>query len=161
MKTLYLAVIILVAVIVGVVVLISRVGARPPALVQSGKNSSQSQNSVQSQNNSQASGNSTGILFSGSQYAPYSYIISDPTLSQQAMQAISGFNVTRTVLSNGSVSITLTYIASGSSKNVILAPGYKMYFLEGAFADDNFRGDTNIGDDAYLVVNSNGYIVTQ
>lgn len=103
--------------------------------------------------------NTTGPLFSSTPYARFAYLISNSTLSSQAQAALSGFNLTRTQYSNGTVGIGITLISSGSKQLVSLNPGYNLYIIETSFGDDSFGGESNLGDDGLVEVSPNGYIV--
>ncbi|HUY70303.1 MAG TPA: hypothetical protein VMV00_01905 [Candidatus Baltobacteraceae bacterium] len=96
--------------------------------------------------------------FSSSQYAPYSYLISQSPLSQQARSALSGFRLASSPLTNGSTQYVLTYAATGTNQTIVLKPNYKLYFIETTFGDDPFGGETALGDDGYIVVDPAGNI---
>lgn len=110
-----------------------------------------------SQQSSKTGANAT--LFSSTPYAPYSYLISGPNLSQQAQSALAGFKLVRTPLQNGSVEINVSLSGNGQGNSVVLAPGYKLYIVETTFGDDGYGFDSSLGDDGFVVVNSTGYIV--
>lgn len=106
-----------------------------------------------------ANPSSNAILFNSTPYVQYSYLISDPSLSQQAQSALAGFKLVRTPLQNGSVEINISLSANNQANSVILAPGYKMYVVETTFGDDGYGFDSSLGDDGFIIVNSTGYIV--
>lgn len=103
--------------------------------------------------------NTTGTLFTSTQYAQFAYLISNSTLSSQAQAALSGFNLSRTQDSNDTVVIGITLMSNGNKQTVSLKPGYKLYIIETSFGDDSFGGESNLGDDGFVEVSSNGYIV--
>lgn len=103
--------------------------------------------------------NTSKVLFSTSQYAQYSYLISTDNLSQQAKAALSGYNLSTSILANGSRSITISLVGTSANQTIILKPGYKLYIVETTFGDDSFGRDSNLGDDGFLLVDPNGYIV--
>jgi hypothetical protein len=109
--------------------------------------------------NGATSSNTTGTLFASTQYAQFAYLISNSTLSSQAQAALSGFNLTRTQYSNGTVAIGVMLLGSGNKQTLDLKPGYKLYIIETSFGDDSFGGESNLGDDGFVEVNPNGYIV--
>lgn len=131
------------------------------------------QNAVQSATSTQSSANlqttpassqqshaasSNAVLFNDTPYSQYSYLISSPSLSQQAQSALAGFKLVRTQLQNGSVEMNISLAASGQGNRVVLAPGYKMYIIEATFGDDGYGFDSSLGDDGFVVVNSTGYL---
>ncbi len=103
--------------------------------------------------------NSSKVLFASTPYAQYSYQIYPGTMTQQANAAMSGFNMTSTLLQNSSAKITIELISANQSQSLILAPGDKLYLIEAAMGDDAFHFDSSLGDDGFVIVNSNGYVV--
>ena len=103
--------------------------------------------------------NSSKVLFADAQYSAYSYLISPGQLSQQAQNAMDGFNMTTANLTNGSSSVTLTVIGTTAAKNFVLKPGYKLYIVETSFGDDGYHFDSSLGDDGFVVVDPSGYVV--
>lgn len=107
----------------------------------------------------QSQSGSNAILFNSTPYAQYAYLISSPTLSQQAQSALAGFKLVRTTLQNGSVEMNISLSGSGQGNSVTLAPGYKMYLVEATFGDDGYGFDSSLGDDGFVIVNTTGYVV--
>ena len=106
-----------------------------------------------------ASTQSSKILFADSPYYSYSYLISSTPLSQQAKTALTGFNLTTSSFSNGSENITISLDGTSSSKTIMLPSGYKLYIIESSYGDDGFGRDSFLGDDQFVEVDSNGYVV--
>ncbi|MDE1870908.1 MAG: hypothetical protein KGI06_01580 [Candidatus Micrarchaeota archaeon] len=104
-------------------------------------------------------GNSTGVLLADEPYAPYSYLVSGSNMSQQAAYAMDGFNMSSMTLSNGTRTITITVIGTNVYKNIELAQGYRLYVVETSFGDDSYRFDSSLGDDGFVIVNPNGYVI--
>lgn len=102
--------------------------------------------------------NSSKVLFSTSQYAHYAYQIYPGPISGSAMSALAGFNLTTASLSNGTTQVGLTLLGSNTSAQVMVSPGYKLYFIETTFGDDGYHFETALGDDGYILVDQNGYI---
>ncbi len=108
---------------------------------------------VQSQN---ASCNS----FAGSQYAQYAYLISGDTLSPDAQNALSGFQVARTQNPDGTIQMYLvTTVSTYVNQTYTLKPGQKLYFIEMSLGDDHLNRDSSLADDTAIVVDPNGCIV--
>ena len=105
-----------------------------------------------------AAQNASKVLFASTQYAAYSYQVYPGPLSQQASMALSGFNVSSTVLQNGTADITILLSGTSQSQTVLLKPGYKMYIIETTFGDDGFGAEYSLGDDGFVTVDPNGYI---
>lgn len=104
-------------------------------------------------------GNNSKILFANTQYAPYSYLAYPGQPSQQAKLALSGFNLTANQLLNGSAKISITIVGTTQSQSLLLMPNYKLYVIETTFGDDSLNFDSSYGDDGFVVVDPNGYIV--
>lgn len=102
--------------------------------------------------------NTSKTLFADTQYAPYSYQIYPGPLSQQAQSALSGFNMTTTMLQGGSANVTLSLAGTNQSKSMILGQNYKLYIIETTFGDDGFHFDSSLGDDGFVIVDPNGYV---
>ncbi|MCL5429892.1 MAG: hypothetical protein M1504_00250 [Candidatus Marsarchaeota archaeon] len=115
--------------------------------------------SVQTQQQSQQQSNAT--LFSSTQYYQYSYLISSPTLSGAAKSAVTGFNVTRSVLSNGSTEVQFMQYGTNNSAGAYIVPnGDSLYYIDGSFGDDSPpTGEYSMGDDGIVLINSSGYVV--
>jgi hypothetical protein len=108
---------------------------------------------------STVSTNSSKILFSTTQYAQYSYLVYPGQISQQAQAALTGFNMTATMLQNSSTEVRLALIGTSQYKSLILKPNYELYIIEIAFGDDGYHFDSSLGDDGFVVVDPNGYVV--
>ena len=102
--------------------------------------------------------NTSKILFSSTQYYPYSYMIYPGPISQQARSALVGFNLTSTVLQNSTAKITLALTGSNQYQSIMLKPNYKLYLIETTFGDDAFNFDSSFGDDGFVVVDPKGYV---
>jgi hypothetical protein len=121
-------------------------------------------NNINSNNNNAQTGSSesanASMLFSNQPYAPYSYLIYPGTPSSQAQAALSGFMMSTTKLQNGSATVTLVFVSTGTNQTVVMKPGYKLYFIETSMGDDSFGGESSLGDDGYVTVDPNGYIAS-
>lgn len=106
------------------------------------------------------SSGASGIKFADQPYANKAYLISGDTLDSDAKQAISGFNLDKQTLSDGSQKITLTAVDPGyQDQQYTITSGEKLYFVEKFMGDDPNNHENNIGDDQAIVVNSDGYVV--
>ena len=100
---------------------------------------------------------------SDSKFAQSSYLISDPTLSADAQNAISGFSLDRNVLADGRVNITLVALSPEyQSQNYVLESGQSLYFIESYAGDDNPpKGEgPSLMDDHAIIVDKDGYALT-
>ncbi len=109
-------------------------------------------------NQSSAQTNNTKTLLNNTAYARFSYQIYPGPLSQAALSAMTGFNMTNTTLQNGSVAVKIAVVGSGQNQTIVLKPGYRLYVVEGSFGDDSIRYDSSFGDDGFVVVDQNGYV---
>jgi hypothetical protein len=105
----------------------------------------------------QAQANSSKTLFADTQYAPYSYLISSGQLSQQAQAALTGFNMT-VKQSNGTKLITMALAGTSTNSTFTVPKGYSLYIVETTFGDDGYGYDSSLGDDGFVLVDSNGYV---
>ncbi|HTY44351.1 MAG TPA: hypothetical protein VMC80_03845 [Patescibacteria group bacterium] len=135
-----LAVLIVLAIVIGGWLILSR------------GNSSSTANAV--------AGSSNETKLSDSPYANYAYLISSDTLSPEAQQAITGFQINKAANSDGTTTYNL--IASNpeyQNQSYTLQPGQSLYFIERSLGDDNDGTEGFLGDDHAIIVDSNGYIV--
>ena len=112
--------------------------------------------------NSNASASNSGTKFADSPYYQYAYLISGDTLSSQAKTALTGFDLSKTSNSDGSMTYTLTALRQEyANQTYTLQPGEKLYFIERSLGDDDTAGnsDYSLRDDTAIIVNSDGYIV--
>lgn len=114
-------------------------------------------NTVSGQNSSNTN---NAIKLSDTSYANNAYLISSDTLSPEAQQAISGFNINKQTNSDGTTTITLVAInPEYQNQSYTLQSGQSLYFIEMSMGDDRNGSETFLGDDHAVVVDSNGYIV--
>ena len=117
-------------------------------------------NAVNTNSQNQSSQSNQGTLFADSQYANYAYLISGDTLSSDAQTALTGFDLKKTDNADGSTTYDL--VATNpeyQTQEYTIQPGQSLYFLEGSLGDDS-GGEHMLGDDAAIIVDSNGYIVS-
>lgn len=125
------------------------------AITSSSKKSSASVNA-----SSVATDSNKPQLFSSLPLSKSAYLISGPTIDANTKTALTGFNMTKKVLADGSTEITLNS-TNPEYKNQIytVKPGQKLYFIETVLGDDSNNEDRNLGDDTAVLVDANGYIV--
>jgi len=103
---------------------------------------------------------SAGVKLANTPYWSYAYLISGNVLDRNAKAAISGFKLEKSKLRNGDVKIILKSLSYNYRNQVyLLTPGEKLYFIETSFGDDSLSREYNLGDDAGVIVDLNGYIV--
>ncbi len=103
---------------------------------------------------------SPGVKLSNTSYWKYAYLISGNTLDRNARDALSGFKLEKSKLKNKDLKITLKSLSYNYRDQVyLLTPGEKLYFIETSFGDDSRFREYNLGDDAGVIVDANGYIV--
>ncbi len=102
------------------------------------------------------------VKLSNSQYAGFSYLVSSAQLSQSAKMSISGFNLTRGVLANGSIRISFyNFGSSAVSSTFIICSLCGLYYLDSSFGDDSApSGEYSFGDDGVIETDANGYIIS-
>jgi hypothetical protein len=104
--------------------------------------------------------NQSNTLFSSTQYANIAYIIfPNKSTSPNAAVVTSDFNLTTTKFQNGSTSVVIKFMPSGTIYNVTVAQGYKLYFIDKFTTDDGIGGDQHSSDDGYALVDPNGYMI--
>ena len=93
-------------------------------------------------------------------YANSAYLISGDTLDAAAQNAISGFQINKTVNADGTTTINLSSSnPEYQNQTYTLQPGQKLYFIESYPADDNNNNEGNIGDDKAIVTDADGNII--
>jgi hypothetical protein len=100
--------------------------------------------------------------FQGSPISSSAFQIYPGPLSDQATQAVAGFNIDTKILPDGSVQVNLTSTnPEYTDQHVVVKPGYTLYFIEKSTGDDSPTGNTdqNLRDDATLLVDPQGFIV--
>ena len=103
------------------------------------------------------------IKLADSKFAKSSYLISGETLSNDVQNAISGFNLTREVLADGRINITLVALnPEYSNQNYVIAQNYSLHFIESTFGDDSPPNGENpsLMDDHAVVVDPDGYVLS-
>ena len=149
------------------IVIIAGIGVTSSLKKQNNSNLSASANGAQAvaSNNSntpatnQPSTN-TPQLFSSSPISQYAFLISGPTLDQNAQNALAGFNVSKKALPDGSTEVTLTSTNTEyQTQTYTVKPGEKLYFIETMMGDDSNNQEKNLRDDMAVLVDANGYIV--
>ncbi|MBI5797353.1 hypothetical protein HZA98_00430 [Candidatus Woesearchaeota archaeon] len=138
-KTLVYGIILLVVIIVGYVLV------RPAA----------------SSSSSDAGTSTSKVKLIDTGYAPYAFLISGETVDNKAMRALAGFSRDRTLNADGSVTITLHALKTGYQDQQYTVPrGDSLYFIETSMGDDSVPdGEFNLGDDAGVLVDQDGYVV--
>ncbi len=111
------------------------------------------------QANGSAGQSSNMTLFSTTQYAAYSYQIYPGPISQQAQAALAGFNMTSGIGQNGTAILNITLIGTSQYQLLTVKPNYKLYIVETSFGDDSYHFDSSLGDDGFVMVDPNGYVV--
>jgi hypothetical protein len=121
-------------------------------------NSTTYNNNVNTTTTNQTATNSSKVLFSSTQYFPYSYLVYPGLVSQQAQSAMAGFNLTSNVLQNNTTEVKISITGTNQYQSIMLKPNYKLYIIETSFGDDGFHYDSSLADDGFVVVDQNGYI---
>jgi hypothetical protein len=106
----------------------------------------------------------TGQLFSSSQFAQYSYLISGTTpYDAKTKKALSGFTVIKKLLTDGSTQITLNAQNPAYKTQIYtVKPGEKLYLIESNLSDDSSTTkDAFPGDDQAVLVDASGIIIQQ
>lgn len=100
--------------------------------------------------------------FSSSPYYQNAYLISgNTTLSASGQAATSDFSLAVNDLGNGTAVYTLVFVDTGAEYNVTLTSGQSLYYIDSNLGDDSPTADSFHLDDGYVVVDANGYIVSQ
>jgi hypothetical protein len=138
-----------------VVIVVAAIG-----LSMSGNYQTQQTQTQQTQTQQAQAQQASGTKFQDSPDYKNAYLISGDALSADAQKALTGFDMQKQVLADGSTQITLNAINPEYQDQVYtLKPGQQLYFIESYLADDNGAVDNNPMDDHAIVVDSNGYLV--
>jgi hypothetical protein len=109
-----------------------------------------------------ATGSAGMVKFQDSPDYPNAYLIFPGELSSDAKTALTGFNMSTKMMTDGSTQVTLKAEESGYQDQVyIVKPGYNLYFIEKNLGDDDATAnmDKNKADDSAVVVDPQGYII--
>lgn len=97
--------------------------------------------------------------FKDSQYYDYAYLVSGISINAAAREALAGFDVSRQVLADGKIKITLKALeARYRNQSYTLSDGQKLYFIETSFGDDSGDREYALSDDTAIIVDKDGYI---
>jgi hypothetical protein len=125
-----------------------------------------SQNNTSQSTGSAGNGNAgaqtaaIGQKFSDQSYASRSFMISGDTLSADAQNALSGFQLSKNTVPDGTTQINLKALQPQyHDQSYTLKPGEQLYFIEKFMGDDVAGQDANINDDSAVVVDSRGNVV--
>lgn len=100
------------------------------------------------------------VKFADSPDFQYSYLISTDNYDVNTKLALTGFDVTKKVLSDGSLQIHLfAKEPEYTSQDYTVKPGQKLYFYERYLQDDQNEKETNLKDDKAVLVDADGYVV--
>ena len=98
--------------------------------------------------------------FSDSADYQSAYLISGASLDSSAQQALTGFNLSKQTLPNGSIQINLKAVESGyQDQQYTLQSGQQLYFVDRTFGDDR-NSEGNQGDDYGIIVDAQGFVVS-
>jgi hypothetical protein len=104
----------------------------------------------------------TPVLFSSSPLSQNAFLISTTPYDAKTKTALIGFTVTKKTQTDGSVLYTLNSTNPNyQTQTYTVKSGEKLYFIEGMPGDDNGTTDRTVADDTAVVVDANGYIVSQ
>ena len=107
-----------------------------------------------------AQASATGQKFADQAYASRSFLISGDTLSLGAQQALSGFQMNKQTMPNGTTQITLKALEPQyHDQAYTLKPGDQLYFIDKVMGDDTGSQEINIADDSAVVVDGQGNVV--
>lgn len=102
----------------------------------------------------------TGQLFTSSPDYAYAYRIFPTMVSDQAKQALDGFDMKTENLGNNIFRVTLTATNRNYKSQTLTVSGdQKIYFVETSFGDDAPGQDYELRDDYAVAVNAQGYIL--
>lgn len=102
----------------------------------------------------------TSQRFSDQPYYSSSYLISSEPLSADAQTALSGFQMSKNALPDGTTQITLKSLKPEyKDQQYTLKPGEQLYFVEKYLQDDQNNADYNMGDDSAVIVDAQGNVV--
>lgn len=99
--------------------------------------------------------------FETSQYSlssVYTFLVLTNPVYPDARVVFTDYNVTYSPLANGSLEVKILRISSNVTQTAILAPGYSLYHIDLAKADDLYNEESTLTDDRFVVVGSQGYI---
>ena len=104
---------------------------------------------------------SKGMKFADSPIFQMAYKIAPGDLTAETNKALSGFDVKKQTLSDGSIQVDLIPKESAYIKQEFtVKPGNTLYFIEATSADDpDENTDLNLRDDYGVIVDKNGLVM--
>ncbi len=111
-----------------------------------------------------ASAMSTGQKLADSPDGKFAYKVFPGTLTADAKQALTGFDMQTKTNPDGSTTITLVAKKQGyTTQTLTVKQGQSLYFIEKTLFDDHADTDEDgtLHDDTGIVVDKDGYIVSQ
>lgn len=103
---------------------------------------------------------STSQLFTASPDYSYAYRIFPTMVSDQAKQALDGFDMKTENLGNNTFRVTLTAKNNNYKSQTLTVSGdQKIYFVETSWGDDEPSADYALRDDYAVAVDTQGYIL--
>ena len=95
-------------------------------------------------------------------YAQFAYLISGDTLDSAAQTALTGFEMQKTANPDGTTTIKLNSSnPEYQDQSYTLKQGEQLYFIERSLGDDRDDYEHNLRDDFAVVVDADGYVVSQ
>ncbi len=93
---------------------------------------------------------------------PFAHLISVVNLDRGAQQALSGFQLQRNTMPDGSLNITLKALSSEYvDQDYVVVPGESLYFIDRSSGDDAAPdGERSLADDHAVLVDADGYILS-
>lgn len=107
-----------------------------------------------------STGTGSGTKLSDTQYAAFANLVYSPANSSVQYEA-AGFSITKSVLANGSVSVTMTPLgALGKNSTFTFPKNDSLYYIDSSIGDDSVpSSEYALADDHVVLVDSAGYIV--
>ncbi len=102
-----------------------------------------------------------GPLLSETRYGPYAYQVYPAVPSAETDRALTGFRIEFRRVNRTAVDVTVADVPDGTTQSATFNASDRLYFIETRMGDDGIEGETNLGDDGFVLTDADGHILTQ
>jgi hypothetical protein len=103
----------------------------------------------------------TGPLLSQTRYARYAYQVYPETGSARTVRALTGFRLAFRPVTPETVQVAVTVLQDNTTQTAAFDRHDRLYFIEARWGDDGFDGETNFGDDGFVLTDAQGHIISR
>ena len=102
-----------------------------------------------------------GPLLSETRYGAYAYQVYPAASSPDTDRALTGFRLAFRRVTASTVEVTVADLQDGTTQTATFSAANRLYFIETRMGDDGMDGETNLGDDGFILTDADGHILNQ